>query len=153
MTFRDASEAIERIAESGVKSPFTFWVLLAVTLLGLLMASGSFWLLNIQLTASQERYNRLFAVMESASKGADVREEKMIDELQLTRREYSENLKAVVEMLMDQSPTKADEELRRAALVSIKENREAMRTLELRQEKIGDDIRDLRALLDGKTGR
>lgn len=153
MTFRDASEAIERIAESGVKSPFTFWVLLAVTLLGLMMAMGSFWLLNIQLTASQERYNRLFAVMEAASVGAGQREVKMIDELQLTRREYSDNLKAVVEMLMEQSPTKADESLRQAALVSIQENREAMRKLEMRQEKIGDDINQLRLLLDGKSGR
>ncbi len=153
MTFREASEAVERIAESGVKSPFTFWVLLSVTMLGLIMAAGSFWLLNIQLNASQARYDRLFSVMEKSAIGAEDRELKMIDELQLTRREYSNNLQAMVQMLMEESPTKADTELRQAALSSIQENREAMKKLEMRQEKIGVNIQELKLLLDGKTGR
>ncbi len=153
MTFRDASEAIERVAESGVKSPFTFWVLLAVTLLGLIMAAGSFWLLNIQLGSSQHRYDRLFAVLENASKRADDRELKMVDELQTTRREYSANLQKVVQMLMEGAPTKADETLRQEALASIRENREAMKKVEARQEKINTDIQQLRLLLDGRTGR
>ncbi len=160
MTFHDASKAIDRIADAGIKSPFTFWALFAVTVLAIAISLGSIWLLYHNLTqqqslidASQERYNRLFSILEIASQKADEREIKMIDELQLTRREYSQNLESVVQMLMEQSPTKADAELRQAALTSIQENREAMKKLELRQEKIGDAIQQLRLLLDGKTGR
>lgn len=153
MTLQGASEAIERIAESGIKSPFTFWVLLSVTLLGLIMAAGSFWLLSIQLDTSQDRYNRLFAVMESASVASDARELKMIAELQVTRREYSENLQAVVQMLISESPTKMDEQARADFLSRVQTNQKALAEIRENQSQIRMQLESIRVHMNGKSGR
>ncbi len=153
MVFRDASEAVERIAESGIKSPFTFWVLLAVTCLGLIMAIGSFWLLNIQLRASQERYDRLFTVMEASAQADSDREKEMIVELKATRQEYAGNLKDVVSMLMEQSPTKLDEQSRQKLESDLAGDRVLLQKLEDRQNKILASLEQLTLYINGKTGR
>ncbi len=151
--FRDASEAVERIAESGIKSPFTFWVLLAVTCLGLIMAIGSFWLLNIQLNASQERYNRLFTVLQASAQADLDREKEMIVELKATRQEYAGNLKDVVSMLMEQSPTKLDEQARQKLERNLEQDRVLLQKLETRQEKMIRTLEQLQLHFNGKTGR
>ncbi len=160
MTLEKAAHTLDHIAQAGVKSPFTFWVLLAVTALGLIMASGSFWMLSrnmeqmqAQSNATNERYNRLFTVMEAASARDLAREAKMITELRETRKEYSSNLKTIVDMLVKQAPTKMDEERGRDALRVIDENKRSLKILEERQSRIIDSLESIKASINGKTGR
>lgn len=153
MTFRDASEAIDRIANAGIKSPFTFWALLAVTCLGLIMALGSFWLLNIQMAASQDRYDRLFKVMEASAQSDAAREAQMVEELRTTRVLYSDNLRQVVDMLIKQAPTRIDEAMRAEYSTNVKNNTATLEKLETQQNEIISNLQLIRSRFEVKPGR